>query len=201
MEKCFFLVTWRRFCCLQDYWEFLFCSQQMNLVKSGVRNLWCSALQLCAKQFSSANGFVRASVEPLCCSQCFTARMEMLGWWAQNPDLSCWPGGWWLTFVSQEGCRAANWASREENAYLTRKLLPFCNKVILILFWTTACCLLSPCWLVALVLNTCVAPGEIYKEWGGNKNIICLLDSLLLRMGTFCLVTAASAPEIVCLLV
>lgn len=71
----------------------------------------------------------------------------------------------------------------EENAYLVRKFLPFRNKVILILFWSAACCFLSPCWLVALVLNICIVPGEIYEEWRGNKNIICLLDSLTLCRG------------------
>lgn len=146
----------------------------MNLAKCGVRNLWCSALQLCAKQFSSANG----SIEPqwsLCCSQCITAGMEMAGIVGTAP----WPpaggqgaGGVMSCFVSQEGCRAANRSSTEANAYLVRKLLPFFNKVILILFWSTVCCFLSPWWLVALVLNTFMVPGEIYEEREGNKNIV-----------------------------
>lgn len=199
---CFFAVTWEAFLLLAGLLGFVFCSQQINLAKSAVRNLWCSALQLCAKQFSSANGSIRASVESLCWSQCITAGMEMLGWWAQHPDLSVLAGGGVMScFVIQEGCRAANWASREENASLVRKLLPFCSKVILILFWSTACCFLSPWWLVASVLNTWQAPSEIYEEWGGNKSIVCFLDLVSLPLGMFSLVTAASAPEIVHLLV
>lgn len=30
-------------------------------------------------------------------------------------------------------------------------------------------------------------PGEIYEGWGGNKNIVCLLDSVSLYLGTFSL--------------
>lgn len=124
----FFSVTWEAFLLLAGLLGFVFCSQQINLAKSAVRNLWCSALQLCAKQFSSANGSIRASVESLCCSQCVAAGMEILGWWAQHPDLSVLAGGGAMScFVIQEGCRAANWASREENASLVRKLLPFCS--------------------------------------------------------------------------
>lgn len=44
-----------------------------------------------------------------------------------------------------------------------------------------------------------MVPGKIYEDEEGIKTI-CVLDSLSLHIGTFSLVPAASAPEIVRLL-
>lgn len=160
-KMCFF-VTWEAFLlpagllgvCLflpVDEFSQVWCQEVVVQCTAAV----CQAVQQCRWVHQGLSGVCAALSASLLRLRCWDGGHNTL-------TSQCWPGGWCgvvFCFVSQERCRAANGASREENAYLVRKLLPYCNKVILILFWSTACCFLSPWWLAALV------PEHLHGSW------------------------------------